>query len=173
MNVRELLQIEIWSKETSRIIIGRIWKFLKPASIVFGILVLVLGNVYLVERYWLTGDERKAGRTAMVQVEELEQVENNASDRFDDADKLAKAAITVAQQKAWTLRDRWVAGELEFYRWKLEQAHDDEVREKQLRSFSIQRHLEWRTDPDLEKKMRDSDSRIFSMMRSELHKELD
>ncbi len=78
MNVRELLQTEIWSKETSRKILRRTWRIVRPVAVVSGILVLLLAVVFAVEWYWLTSGERKAGRTALAKIEELEQLEWNA-----------------------------------------------------------------------------------------------
>jgi hypothetical protein len=115
MTFREFLRIEIWSKETTRKVLRRIWKVTKPAALVFGVLVLVLGIIFAVEWYWLTNGERKAGRAALAKVEELEQLEKNSGDGFDAMNRQAKTSTAVAEQSAWTLRDRRTAGLLEFY----------------------------------------------------------
>ena len=61
MKVRELFQIELWSKITSRkICIG------------IGIVIVGLFSWCEVEKYWLTPGERDAGWTALAQIEELE-----------------------------------------------------------------------------------------------------
>ena len=129
MNVRELLQTEIWSKETSRKILRRTWRIVRPVAVVSGILVLLLAVVFAVEWYWLTSGERKAGRTALAKIEELEQLEWNASDGFDAMDSQVKASVTVAEQTAWTLRDRNASGMLELYRRELETEHENRIRE--------------------------------------------
>ncbi len=173
MNVRELLQIEIWSKETSRKILRGTWRVVRPVALVSGVLVLLLAVVFAVEWYWLTSGERKAGRTALAKIEELEQLEWSASDRFDAMDSQVKASVAVAEQKAWTMRDRNTSGMLEFYRWQLETEHESRIRESQLRLIAIEKHQNWPSNPELEKKHRDSQAQVFDSMRSYLHKQLD
>jgi hypothetical protein len=173
MKIRELLQIEIWSKETTRKILRRIWKVTKPVALVFGVLVLLLGIIFAVEWYWLTNGERKAGKAALAKVEELEQLEKNSGDGFDAMNRQAKTSTAVAEQSAWTLRDRRTAGLLEFYRWDLESEHESRVREMEGRAILAERHLQWPSNPELEKELRDSQERAFSSIRSMLHKELD
>jgi hypothetical protein len=173
MNVRELLQIEIWSKETSRKILRRTWRILRPVAVVFGVLVLLLAVVFAVEWYWLTSGERQAGRTALAKIEELEKLEWNASDGFDAIDSQVKPSVTVAKLKAWTLRDRNASAMLELYLWELETEHENRIRESRLRLIAIERHQNWPSNPELEKEHRDSQAQIFSSMRSYLHKQLD
>ena len=85
----------------------------------------------------------------------------------------AKASVAIAAQKAWTLRDRRMSNELEFYRWELETNHEARIRALQLQSIAIEKHLKWRYSPELEQKMRDTDSQFLNSVRSLLHKELD
>jgi hypothetical protein len=136
-------------------------------------LVLLLGAAFAVEWYWLTGGEREAGKAALTKIEALEQLEKNANDGFDAMDSQAKASVALARQKAWTLRDRRTLEELEFYRWELETVHDRRIRELELRSIVIQRHLEWHENPELEQKSREADDRTLNWIRSLLHRELD
>jgi hypothetical protein len=142
-------------------------------AVVSGILVLILAVVFSVEWYWLTTAERIAGKAALVQIEKLEQLERDASDGFDSADQQAKASVVVAEQKAWTLRDRRTAEMLELYRWELETGHEYRIRESQLRLIATQRRRSWFSNPELERNLRDSQEQVFSSMRSFLHKELD
>ncbi|MGA7242355.1 MAG: hypothetical protein WBX19_04190 [Terracidiphilus sp.] len=104
----------------------------------------------------------------MAKIEELEQLEWNASDGFDAMDSQVKASVTVAEQTAWTLRDRNASGMLELYRRELETEH-----ENRIRMIAIERHQNWPSNPELEKKYRDSQVQVFSSMRSYLHKQLD
>jgi hypothetical protein len=60
-------------------------------AIAFGVLVLLLAAVSVVEWYWLTSGERKAGRTALAKIEELEQLEKNQSGDFDVMNSQANA----------------------------------------------------------------------------------
>jgi hypothetical protein len=173
VNVRELLQTEIWSKETSRRILRRIWRIARPVFAVTGVLVLLLGVAFAIEWYWMTSGERTAGRAALAKIEELERFEGNKNDGFDEANRQAKNLTIVADQKAWTLRDRNTAGLLEFYRWELESDHESRVREMEVKTLAAENHLELHSNPDLEKKLRDTQEQIHNSMRSSLHKELD
>src|SRR6266567_3619385 len=143
MNVREFLQTEIWSKETSRKILQRTWRILRPVAVVSGVLVLLLAVVFAVEWYWLTSGECNAGRTALAKIEELEQLERNSSGNFDATNGQAKALVTVAEQRAWTLRDRRTSSLLEVYRWELEMDHESWVREMEIRVIRAERHEKW------------------------------
>ena len=173
MNVRELLQIEIWSKETSRKILRRTWRILRPVAVVSGVLVLLLAVVFAVEWDWLTSGERKAGRTALAEIEELEKLEWDAGDGFDVMDSQAKVSVAVAEQKAWTLRDQNTSAMLELYLGELQIEHENRIRESRLRLIAIERHQNWPSNPELEKEHRDSQAQVFSSMRSYLHKQLD
>jgi hypothetical protein len=41
------------------------------------------------------------------------------------------------------------------------------------RAILAERHLQWQSNPELEKELRDSQEQAFSSIRSMLHKELD
>jgi hypothetical protein len=87
MKVRELLQIELWSKITSRkICIG------------IGIVIVGLFSWCEVEKYWLTPGERDAGWTALAQIEELEKLQIDTSDKSIDLDWVPK--YDAAQRRA-------------------------------------------------------------------------
>ena len=173
MKVRELLRYEIWSKETSRKILGPIGKCLKWVVIVLGSLVVLIGIIYVIEFRWLTHGERGAGRAALAQIEELERLIDCNCDQFGAVDQEAKGAVDIAKQKAWTFRDHRIALYLSFYLWQAEQYQTDDVREAQLKAFVLQRHLQWYSNPELERKDRSSRSEIFGSFRFGLHKELD
>ncbi|HEU5351713.1 MAG TPA: hypothetical protein VFU55_08955 [Terracidiphilus sp.] len=172
MNVRELLRYEIWSKETSRRILRPIVKILKPTGIVLGSLVFLAVVVYAIESGWLTNGERTAGKVALVQVEKLETLIDCNCDGFAVTDENAKAAVEVARQNAWTLRDRQVAALLSFYLWEVEQAQGQDSRETKLKRLMQQRGLRWHSDPKLDKEDRSSRFQEFSSFRSALQKEL-
>src|SRR5579863_9010363 len=175
MNVRELLQTEIWSKETSRKILRRTWRIVRPVAIVSGVLVLLLAVVFVVEWYWLTGGEREAGRTALAKIEELEQREKNQGSDFDVLNSQAKALVRVADHRAWTLRDQRTVSLLELYRWELETEHQNRLLESQIRQIEKERNLELPADQkyrELQERFRASQAQILSGWRSLSHKEL-
>jgi hypothetical protein len=64
MNLREILQIEIWSRRTTR----RIFSILGYVAV-----ALLIGLViwFEVERHWLTKGERKTASTALRQIDGL------------------------------------------------------------------------------------------------------
>jgi hypothetical protein len=176
MNVRELLQTEIWSKESSRKILRRTWRIVRPLVVLSGVLVLLLAVVFAVEWFWLTSEERKAGRTALAEIEGMEQLERNRTGNFDAMNSKAKALVRVADQKAWTLRDRRTSNLLEIYRWGLETEHEDRLRESQIRQIEKEKHLELPADHEyreLEEESRASQAQVLNSWRSLLHKELD
>jgi hypothetical protein len=102
MTIREILQIEIWSKRTSRkILIG------------FGIVVflLVVGFVVLntLNERWITPPERKAGRAALAQIEALQNFDQMSDSEYDAGALQAKQKIDTAAQAAWTAQDKRIA----------------------------------------------------------------
>jgi hypothetical protein len=173
MKARELLRYEIWSKETSRKILRPVGKCLKWVVIVSGSLAVLLVIIYVIESHWLTHGERGAGRTALAQVEELEKLLDCNCGRFAEMDKEAKTAIDFAKQKAWTLRDRRTALYLSFYLLEVEQYQTDDLREAQLKSFVLQRHLQWHSRPGSEQEDHRLRLEIFNEFRLELHKQLE
>jgi hypothetical protein len=173
MTLREVLQIELWSRETSRRILRSIWKVTKPVVAVLGVLILLVGITYTVESRWLTSGERKAGLEALAKIEELQQIEGNVGVDFNSANGEAKGFVAVAQQKALTLRDKRAAGLLELFRWELETDHESRVRELEGRALYAERHLQWHSNPVLDRKIRETQASIYGSMSSLLHKELD
>jgi hypothetical protein len=104
MRFRELLQIELWSKETSRkILIGLI------------VVAVVLIAWIAAERYWLTSAERAAGRAALAQIDKLQDFGTTGNDVFEARVKQARAQVDAAERAAWTTRDESVARTLGFY----------------------------------------------------------
>jgi hypothetical protein len=173
MKVRELLRYEIWSKETSRKIFRPTGRLLKRVAIVLGVLVVLIGIVCVVERYWLTNGERTSGKAALKQVEELEKLIDCNCDRFAEVDSAAKTAVEVAEKSERTLRDGSVVAYLSVYLMEVEQLQTKDLREAELKLFMQQRHLQWHSDQKLENEGRSLQSQIFSELRSALHKELD
>ncbi|MGB6726374.1 MAG: hypothetical protein WBE74_10760 [Terracidiphilus sp.] len=73
---------------------------MKPAGVVLGISILLLGAVFAVEWYWLTSGERRAGRVALPQIEELEKLVDCNCDQFSTVEIQAKAAVEDANRRA-------------------------------------------------------------------------
>jgi len=183
MKVRELLQTEIWSKETSRKILEPIRKILfcvlpsrktlKRIGIVLAVLVVVLGITLSVEIRWLTPRERRVAIVSLVQVEELQSLLDCNCEKFGIVDQQAKASVNISEQKAWTVRDHTVAGLLYLYLIEIERTKQGELREAQVKLFIHQRKLQLDSNPKFETEFRRSQLEIFSMYNSELHKEMD
>ena len=115
MKVRELLQIEIWSKRTS-------WKILVWLGIVLGVLVVVLGVVLAVEALWLTSGERKVASAALAEIDAMQNLVQVGGNDFEARDQRAKEMVEAADRASWTIRDRQVAFDLSFYLTETEDA---------------------------------------------------
>jgi hypothetical protein len=173
VKVRELLQIEIWSKETSRKVRRRIWRVLKPVAIALGLLLVLLFVSYEVELHWLTSGERQAGKVALAQVEKLEALRYCRCEQFAVANKEAKNAVQDARSKAWTLRDHGLVDLLELYRWQIETENVRDLREAEYVEFVARRHLQLHMNPQFEGKHRELQNEMFRMIRGTLHQLLD
>jgi hypothetical protein len=105
MKVRELLQIEIWSKRThGRLVIGFV-------TAIVGVLIWLW-----IDGVWLTGRERKAARSALVLVDGLKaQVSEDDQKDFDKRLEQAKRAVDAADQAGWTGRDKQISLALRWY----------------------------------------------------------
>jgi hypothetical protein len=105
MKVRELLQTEIWSKRTSRVLL-------------MFLLCLVVGYVLLayVSDHWLTQREREAAGNALKQVDALEaQIAETDQQDFDAKKWRAQQATDAASKAALTSRDERLSFELSSY----------------------------------------------------------
>jgi hypothetical protein len=102
MTIREILQIEIWSKRTSR-------KILIGLGIV--VVLLVVGFVVLnaLDERWITPPERKAGRAALAQIEVLQNFDQMSDSEYDAGALQAKQKIDAAEHAAWTAQDERIA----------------------------------------------------------------
>ena len=163
MKIREILQIELWSKRTSR-------KILVWFGIVFGTLVAVLGTWYLVETHWLTPGERIAGRVALVEIDALQMMGSASDENFYSKANEAEGKVEIARLTSRTTREKDVAFSLSGYLLLTRMHRDDLVRREQLRK----RH-EPRLDSELEsdKDMDSQGEETRKLMRSILHRALD
>jgi hypothetical protein len=102
MTIRELLQIEIWSKRTSR-------KILIGLGIVVVLLVIGFVGFNVLNERWITPSERKAGREALAQIEILQNFNRMSDSEYDAGALQAKQKIDTAEQVAWTAQDKRIA----------------------------------------------------------------
>jgi hypothetical protein len=173
MKVRELLRYEIWSKETSRKILRPVGKCLKWVAIVSGVLIVLIWIVYAIESHWLTNGEEGAGRAGLTQIEELEKLIDRNCSQFSTIDSKASVSVSVAAQKAWTIRDHTVAFDLWLYHTDVEQIQTNDLLEGQSKLMMQKNHLQWYSNPKLEGKDRSLRREELQILRTELHKQLD
>jgi hypothetical protein len=173
MKIHELLQTELWSKERSRKIFRWIWRFLKPASIALGLLLVLLYVFHVVEVHWLTNGEKQAGKAALAQVERLEALRYCRCGQFAVANKEATKGVQDARSKAWTIRDKGTAEWLELYRWQVETENADDLRRAEVVEFVARKHLQIQMDPQSEAKDRELKNESFRQIRGILHQLLD
>jgi hypothetical protein len=176
MKIRELLQIEIWSKETSRKILVRTRKILVRVGIVFGILVVVLGIILAIEMSWLTSGERKVASAALVEIDEMQNLVQAGGNDFEARDQQAKETVEAADRAAWTLRDKGAAYDLSFYLYLTESDRHSAELETEARAMMRQRNVPWpSSDPErekLHKKLKDTEMELRLTFRSAVLKAL-
>ena len=114
MKLRDLLQIELWSKKTTR-------KILVGLAAFVGLALAWMA----VEQYWLTPGERRAGRQALAQIDGLQNVSRGDERQFQTKDKVAKNLVALAQESVWTTRDNVVAEALSTYLERVEERKKD------------------------------------------------
>jgi len=139
MGIREVSQAEIWSKETSRKILSRVWKVLKWAGISIGTVVAALALFVFVWTHWLTAKERNAGTTALAQIDALQKSDGLTDTDFDAQVRQAQEKVDAATSAELTARDHEVAMGLWFYL--------DEIKFRRFRNKRMQEveklHPEW------------------------------
>ena len=105
MELRELLQVEIWSKRTSR----RILVGLKFVAIGLGVVVVGIALWIFVWTHWLTQGERSKGKIALVQVEALQSFDEMSDAEFDARSRQAQEKVNDASDAIFTAKDRQIA----------------------------------------------------------------
>ncbi len=115
MGIREVLQTEIWSKETSRRIIRKTLVVMKFSGIGFGSLVVVMGLWLLVWTHWLTAKEHSAGKIALAQVDALQGFENASDTDFNAQAKRAQEKVDAASGVVLTAKDGRISFLLSHY----------------------------------------------------------
>jgi hypothetical protein len=175
MGIREVLQTEIWSKETSRKILAGLRKILgvmKYVGLVLGVVVVGVVLWAWIWTHWLTAKERNAGSVALVQVDALQNFDGMSDADFDAKVKLAQEKVDAANHAVLTEKDNEVAGTLWFY---LDQIKFTRLRQKRMHEV-LNSHPEYaRTDRYRESdlKMEKSERDYIKIWRDSAHELLD
>ncbi len=160
MTLREVLQIELWSKETSR-------RILVISGVLIGVLVLGSLSFYEIDTHWFSARERNAATAALKQVDVLQSFGSLSDQEFEAKSKEAEAAVHAAEKAAVTERDRQLAFLISMY---LEETRADHG-ELQLALMMWERRI---SDSGLRtqfgKKIDLTGTEIRSMTRLQLHK---
>jgi hypothetical protein len=148
MNIRGLLQTEIWSKRTS-------WKICLGFA---GLAVLGISGWYAAERFWIRQSILSESRAVLTRIDQLQDSYLLNDEDFDAKVKLAEKEIDVAEKKAWTDREIGVTFQLSRYLHFLQLERMQARKDKGLGLSQTRRD-----------KMHSSEAQL----RQELHKELD
>lgn len=163
MTLREVLQIEVWSRKTSR-------KIFVVSGILIVVLILGLLSLYEVETRWLTARERSTARNALKQVDALQSFGSLSDQEFKAKSKRAEIALSAAERAAFTARDKQVAFLLSTY---LEGTRTDRD-EIQMALSMWERHIpDTGSTTEFRKKIDLTGTEIRSATRLQLHKILD
>jgi hypothetical protein len=156
MKVRELLQIELWSKRTS-------WKICLGFA---GFVVAGLICGYAAERFWITPGVLKESRIALEGIDQLQNSDSLSDQDFGASARQVEKEIDVALGKARTDRDVGVTFQLSKY------LHSVLMERLQVRK---EKELEKKQDPQAKQSQAWHERLHLSevKLRSELHKELD
>jgi hypothetical protein len=111
MEIRELLQKELWSKKTSRKILSVAGRVLRVVEV----LLVVFVVWYLVNALWLTPSERTAGRIALAKLDALQRFDGMSEDEYGGEYKQAETMVHAAEEAARTGRDNFIATSLSTY----------------------------------------------------------
>ena len=139
MEIRELLQKEVWSKRTSQ----NIWLVIR--RILRAVEVLLVGFVvcYLVNGLWLTPPERKAGKFALDRVDALQRFSGMSEGEYGADYRQAETMVHAAEQAAWTGRDRFIATSLSTYLMFTDMRRQDEESRIKLSNSKDERLRDW------------------------------
>jgi hypothetical protein len=163
MDLRELLKTEIWSKGTTR-------KILVWSGTFLGFVIAVLAIWILVEQFWLTPGERRAGRAALAQIDTMQDFESMSVQGFNAKSWQAEKELDAAQNSAWTSRDKGVSESLSLY---LETTKTDQEEKQRRERLELDhpdlapREVEWALERETTAK------KVRLLFRTELHALLD
>ena len=159
MKFRELLQIEIWSKRTTR-------------KILVGIGIVLAGYFAwaAIWEYWISPGERSAGKEALIQIETLQKLDPEAGKDFELGVQQARQKIETARAAAWTTRDSFLTLDLSMYLLTTEvDRKSPALREKLLQGKASSFDSRLRLIEKLDSTNTESEAQLSAR----LHKELD
>jgi hypothetical protein len=174
MEVREILQTEIWSAETSRKILARIGKILGRLKFVgIGLAVVLVGIVLwlFVWTHWLTEGERSKGKIALVQVDALQNFDEMNDAEFDARSQQAQEKVNEAMGAAVTFKDRTTANFVYIYLIELKQLRQQNKMQEQLYSRPGYKRPGRTKESDL--KLEKSQDDLIKIIRDAVHESLD
>ena len=111
MEVRKVLQTEVWSKTTSR----KIWTLFRKILSGIEIFIIVLIVWFGINRMWLTSPERRAGIAALEKIDALQRFSVMSQEQYGQEHTQAKLSVDAAERAAWTSRDLSIASALSTY----------------------------------------------------------
>ena len=162
MTIRELLQIELWSKRTTR-------KIFVGLAIVFGTVLVAGGSLFAVEFYWLTPTERKVAQPALAHIDELEKFDPESAE-FASRTNQAQGEVDAALRVTKTIRDQRVANALGCYLLMFQMETDDAKMRRLMQQRYPQRVI---ADREQDKASATQSINVRAFLRSILHKALD
>jgi hypothetical protein len=159
MKIREILQIELWSKRTSRKILAGI-----------GVVIVAVFVWAAVEQYWLTPGEHNAGNVALSEIDLLQSMESASNGDFYARADEAEGKVEIARLAARTTRDKNIAFDLSGYLLLTRMHRDDLARRERLKKRNDPRlNSDLESDKDLDSQSEET----RQLMRSLLHRALD
>jgi hypothetical protein len=171
MKVREFLQIELWSKETTRKITARTRKFLVRIAIAVLVVALALALVLTLEIRWLTPGVRRDAKDALAKIDTLQDFGSISEMDFYSKLEQAKMKIQQASESAWTIRDSGTLDMLSNYVDFTKQSYKEmkllEQVRKRMSATEVLKH------PSLTSNPAQTGADIRNSWRNLLHKELD
>ncbi len=172
MKIRELLHREIWSKRTS-------WKICVGIGVFWGVVLIAVAAHDAIQQYWLSPGERRAARTALMQIDALQDVGAVSDQDFDASEKQVEQRVKIASNAAWTMRDSEVSWALSACLLATRMERNDSWSRRFKDRIWVQKLMQSQID-FLENSERDSSKRVATsetealrILRSELHKALD
>jgi hypothetical protein len=173
MGLREILQTEIWSKQTSRNILARIGKILVRLKFVgIGLAVVLVGIAlwFFVWTHWLTEGERSKGKIALVQVDALQNFNGMSDTEFDTRSQQAQEKVNDAIDAAVTFKDRSIADFVDLYLFELKGMRQQKKVREQIYSRPGFTKPEWAKESDL--KFEKSQDDLIKIIRDAVHESL-
>lgn len=162
MNVRKLLQTELWSKETSR-------KILVGVAIFTGALVVTYGIWYEVETHWSTDRERAAAKVALQRIDALQHADSLSNAEFKIRTDEVETALNAAEIAARTKKDELISIELMMCSMGAESARLKTLKQSWIQQGKIHESTKDREFDDQMQRLTDT---VVNQSCSQLHKEL-